>query len=148
MTLQERLTADLYGAMRKGDTHRKEAIRMVKAAVQNAEIEWKRPASDEEVESLIAREIKRRVEAIELFRQGHRDDLVAQEEIEVTILREYLPQQLDREQITEVVRRIVSEVGASGPAQMGPVMRLAMAELKGKADGRLVNEIVREVLGQ
>lgn len=148
MTLQERLTADLYNAMRQGDTHRKEAIRMVKSAVQYAEIEWKRPASDAEVEGLIAREIKRRVEAIELFRKGHRDDLVAQEEIEVAILREYLPQQLDREQIAEIVRRIASEMGASGPAQMGPVMRQAMAELKGKADGRLVNEIVREVLGQ
>ena len=148
MTLQERLTADLYSAMRQGDTHRKEAIRMVKAAVQNAEIEWKRPASDAEVEGLIAREIKRRVEAIELFRKGHRDDLVASEEIEVAILREYLPQQLSREQVTEVVQRIVSETGASGPAQMGPVMRQVMAELKGKADGRLVNEIVREVLGQ
>lgn len=148
MTLQERLTADLYSAMRRGDTHRKEAIRMVKAAIQNAEIEWRRPASDEEIEGLIAREIKRRVEAIELFRRGHREDLVAQEEIEVAILREYLPQQLDREQITEVIRRIVSQLGASGPAQMGAVMRQAMAELKGKADGRLVNEVVREVLGQ
>lgn len=148
MTLQERLKADLYQAMRKGDTHRKEAIRMIRAAVQNAEIEWQRPVSDEEVQGLIAREIKRRVEAIELFRKGHRDDLVASEEIEVAILREYLPQQLGREQVTEVVQRIVSETGASGPAQMGPVMRQVMAELKGKADGRLVNEIVREVLGQ
>ncbi len=148
MTLQERLTADLYAAMRKGDTHRKEAIRMVRAAVQNAEIEWQRPATDEDVQNLISREIKRRVEAIELFRKGHRDDLVADEEIEVAILREYLPQQLNREQITEVVRRIVGEMGASGPAQMGLVMRQAMAELKGKADGRLVNEVVREVLGQ
>ena len=64
------------------------------------------------------------------------------------MLREYLPQQLGREQVTEVVQRIVSEIGASGPAQMGLVMRQAMAELKGKADGRLVSEIVREVLGQ
>ncbi len=148
MTLQERLTADLYAAMRKGDTHRKEAIRMIKAAIQNAEIEWQRPASDEEVQGLIAREIKRRVEAIELFRKGHRDDLVNAEEIEVGILREYLPQQLGREQIIEVVRRIANDMGVSGPAQMGPVMRQAMAELKGKADGRLVNEIVREILGQ
>jgi uncharacterized protein YqeY len=148
MMLQERLTADLYQAMRKGDTHRKEAIRMVKAAVQNAEIEWRRPASDEEVQTLIAREIKRRVEAIELFHKGHREDLVAQEEIEVAILREYLPQQLTREQVSEVVQRIVSETEAHGPAQLGSVMRQAMAELKGKADGRLVNEIVREVLGQ
>lgn len=148
MTLQERLKADLYQAMRKGDTHRKEAIRMVRAAVQNAEIEWQRTASDEDVQNLIAREVKRRLEAIELFRKGHREDLVAQEEIEVAILQEYLPQQLGREQITEVVQRIVSETGASGPSQMGLVMRQAMAELKGKADGRLVNQIVREVLGQ
>jgi len=148
MTLQERLKADLYQAMRKGDTPRKEAIRMIRAAIQNAEIEWQRTASDDEVQNLIGREIKRRLEAIELFRQGHRDDLVAQEETEVAILREYIPQQLSQQQITEVVQRIILETGASGPAQLGTVMRQAMAELKGKADGRVVNQIVREALGQ
>ena len=146
MSLQERLLADLYEAMRKGDTPRKEAIRMVRAAVQNAEIEWQRAASDEDVQDLIAREIKRRTEAVELFRKGGREDLVASEETEIAILRQYLPQQLSQDEIVEIVRRIVGQVGATDLSQMGPVMREAMAQLKGQADGRLVNQIVRDIL--
>lgn len=146
MNLQERLVADLYAAMRSGDTVRKEAIRMIRAAVQNAEIEWQHQASDEEITQLIAREIKRREEAIEMFRRGHREDLVTEEEAGIRVLRDYLPQQLTREQIRAVIERIVAETGVSGPSQLGSVMRQAMVELKGKADGRLVNEIARQVL--
>ncbi|MHB0858914.1 MAG: GatB/YqeY domain-containing protein [Anaerolineae bacterium] len=148
MNLHERLVADLQQAMRVNDPVRKDAIRLVRAAIQNAEIEWKRPASDTEVQDFVLREVKRRHEAIELFRKGGREDLVAMEEQLLAVLLEYLPTQMSREQVTEVVRQIVADLGASGPSQTGPVMRQAMAQLKGKAEGRLVNDIVREVLSQ
>lgn len=148
MNLKERLMADLRDAMRQGDPGRRDAIRMARAAVINAEIAWQREASDQEVQQVIAQEVKRRVEAIELFRRGGRDDLVREEEAQLVILRAYLPEQLSREEVTEVVRRVIDEMGATGLAQMGPVMRQVMAELKGKADGRMVNEVVRDILAQ
>ncbi len=146
MNLHERLTADLKEAMRNNDVARKNVIRMVRAAVQNAEIDLHREATDAEILDLIAREMKRRTEAVEMFRRGGRADLVAQEESELAILQAYLPQQLSREEIEAAVRVVVAEMGATGPAQMGPVMREIMARLKGQADGRVVNEIVRHVL--
>jgi uncharacterized protein YqeY len=148
VNLKERLMADLRDAMRQGDPGRRDAIRMARAAVINAEIAWQREASDQEVQQVIAQEVKRRVEAIELFRRGGRDDLVREEEAQLAILRAYLPEQLSREEVTEVVRRVIDEMGVTGLAQMGPVMRQVMAELKGKADGRMVNEVVRDILAQ
>jgi uncharacterized protein len=148
MSLKERLMADLKDAMRQGDTTRRDTIRMARAAVINAEIAWQREASDQEVQQVIAQEVKRRVEAIELFRQGGRDDLVRAEEAQLAVLRAYLPEQLSREQVSEVVRHVIDEMGATSLAQMGPVMQRLMAELKGKADGRMVNEVVRELLAQ
>ncbi len=148
MNLQERLMADLKDAMRTQDTPRKEAIRMVRAAIQNAQIAAQRELTDDEVLALIAREIRMRNEAIELFRQGKRDDLVAQEEAQVVILKRYLPQQLSREEIIEIIRRIIEQTGATNPNQLGLVMREAMAQLKGKADGQLVNQVARELLSR
>ncbi|MHB1294931.1 MAG: GatB/YqeY domain-containing protein [Anaerolineae bacterium] len=148
MNLQERLVADLQQAMRAKDPIRKDALRLVRTAVQYAEIEWQRTATDSEVQDLIKREVKRRHEAIDLFRKGKRQDLVDQEENLLAVLLEYLPTQLSREQVEEVVRQIVAELGASGPSQTGPVMKQAMTQLKGQADGRLVNDVVREVLSQ
>lgn len=148
MNLQERLMADLKEAMKSHDTSRREVIRMVRAAIKNAEIEWQREATDQEVQDIIAREVKRRREAIALFRQGGRQDLVDEEEAQVKILESYLPQQMSRPEIEEVIRRIVARLGATGLSQMGPVMRQAMAELKGKADGSLVNQIAREILSE
>jgi uncharacterized protein YqeY len=146
VNLKERLLADLKEAMRRGDAMRRDTIRMARAVVINAEIAWQHEANDQEVQQVIAQEVKRRLEAIEMFRQGGRDDLVRAEEAQLAVLREYLPEQLSREQVTEVVRRVIDELGATGLAQMGPVMRQVMAELKGKADGRMVNEVVREAL--
>jgi hypothetical protein len=134
--------------MRRGDVTRRDTVRMIRAAVKNAEIDWQREATDAEIEDIIRREVKRRQEAVEMFRQGRRDDLVAEEEAQLAILDEYLPEQMSRDEIEQVVVAAVAELGATGPAQMGPVMREVMARLKGQADGRLVNEVVREVLSR
>jgi len=148
VNLQERLMADLKEALRNNDVLRKDAIRMIRAAIKNAEIAWQREATDEEIQGIISREINRRLEALEMFRKGGRDDLVASEEAGIAILKQYLPEQLSREQIVEVVQQVVKELGANGPSAFGPVMRQAMSRLKGKADGRLVSEVVREVLSR
>lgn len=146
MNLRERLLADLQDAMRNRDERRKAAIRMVRAAVANAEIDLHRDCTDVEIQDIIAKEVKRRVEALELFRQARRDDLITKEETELEILNGYLPKQLSREDVERAVRAIAEELGASGPAQLGAVMRQAMAQLKGQADGRLINEVARAIL--
>ena len=143
MTLKDQLMADLKEALRSGDTIRKSEIRMVRAAIANAEIAWQREASDQDVLQIISHEIKQRRESIEMFQRGGREDLVAEEKAKLQILQEYMPQQLSREEIVEVLQRIIAE---TGPGQFGPVMNRAMAELKGRADGRLVNQLTREML--
>jgi uncharacterized protein YqeY len=148
MNLKERLMADLKDAMRSQDTHRKDAIRMVRAAIVNKEIELRREVTDAEVEQLISQEVKRREEALQLFKQAGREDLITKEQIELQILQSYLPEQLSQEEIERVVQGIVAELGAKDRSQMGPVMRRAMEELRGRADGRLVNDIVRETLNK
>ena len=146
MNLRERLMADLKQALRDKDAHRKDAIRMVRAAIKNADIDLQRDTSKDEIQSLISREVRRRTEALEIFRQAGREDLVAEEERGLVVLRQYLPEHLSRDQIFEVAQQIVTELGATGPTQLGPMMRRAMAQLRGKADGRLVKEMAQEIL--
>lgn len=146
MNLQERLLADLNDAMRARDSIRKDAIRMVRAALQNAEIEVQHELNDQEVQQLITRDIKHREEAIELLCKANRLELVQIEKASIQVLRAYLPQQLSSEQVEQAVRDVVARLGSSGPGQFSAVMREAMAQLKGQADGRVVSEIVRKLL--
>lgn len=148
MNLKERLMADLKDAMREKDIHRRDAIRMVRAAITNKEIDLQREVTDAEAQQLISQEVKRREEALDMFRKAGRQDLVTKEETELGILQGYLPEQLSHEEIERVVQGIVAELGARDRSQTGPVMRRAMEELRGRADGRLVNEIVRETLSK
>lgn len=148
MSLQERLLADMQNAMRAGDVVRRDTIRLLRAAIRNAEIEMQQDATDEHVLQIISRQIKQRNESIEMFRLGRREDLVAAEEAQKVILEEYLPKQLGPEEIAQVVREIVAELGATDVRQMGPVMRAAMQRLRGLADGNVVNQIVRDILSQ
>ncbi|MBM4431913.1 MAG: GatB/YqeY domain-containing protein, partial [Chloroflexi bacterium] len=102
--------------------------------------------SEQEVLAIIAREARQRREAIAEFEKGGRPDLVQQEQAELAVLESYLPKQLTREEIAERARRVITEVGASGPQQIGLVMRPLMEELRGLADGKLVNQVVQELL--
>ena len=146
MSLKDRLTQDLKQALREGDERRKIAIRLVKWAVQNAEVDRGRELDDGEILEIIAREAKKRRESVAEFTRAGRQDLVEQEEAELNVLFEYLPRQMSRQEIEVLVRQTIEEIGATGPTQMGDVMRRLMPQLKGKADGRLVNQVVREVL--
>ena len=144
--LEERLNNDLKQAMRGGDKVRRSVIRLVLAAVKNAEIARKAALEDNDVLGIIAKEARQRQESIEAFKQGNRHDLVAQEEGELAILQEYLPRQVTRDEIIAEARRVIEEVGAQGAGDKGKVMPKLIAQLKGKADGREINAVVTELL--
>jgi len=145
--LKQKLADDLKQAMRGGDEVRRSVIRLVMAAIKNAEIARQAALDDADILGVIAKEVRQRRESIESFKQGNRQDLVAQEEAELAILNEYLPQQMTREEIVAEARRVIDEVGAQGPGDKAKVMPKLIAQLKGKADGREINAVVTELLG-
>jgi len=145
--LKQKLSDDLKQAIRDGDKVRRSVIRLVIAAVKNAEIARQTALDDDmDILGIIAKEARQRRESIEAFKQGNRQDLVTQEEAELAILNEYLPQQMTREEIIVAARRVIEEVGAQGPRDKGKVMPKLIAQLKGKADGREINAVVTELL--
>lgn len=151
MSLREQLTEDLKTAMRHQDETRKRAIRSVLAALKLAETQLdaggqRASLDDDDIRALIAKQAKQRLESISEFSRGGRDDLVVEEEADLAILQSYLPQQLSAEEIEEEARQLIAEVHASGPGDIGKVMKPLMARLKGRAEGNLVNRIVRELL--
>ena len=145
--MKERLTGDLKKAMKAGDTTRRSVIRMVMAAIKNAEIATRDTLEESDVLGIIAKEAKVREESIEAFKQGNRQDLVDQQEAELAILQEYLPKQASREEIVAAARTVIAEVGAEGLRDKGKVMPVLVARFKGKADGREINAVVTELLG-
>jgi uncharacterized protein YqeY len=146
MSLKDKLTEDLKQAMRQGDKQRRSTLRLVMAAIKNAEIEKRRELEEGELLAIIAKEAKQRHESIAQFERGGRQDLADREEAELQILLAYLPEQLSREEIEAQARQIIAEVGAASPAQMGQVMRRLMPLMQGKADGKLVSRVVKELL--
>lgn len=144
--LKQKLMDDLKQAMRGGDKVRCSVIRLVMAAIKNAEIARQADLEDGDILGIIAKEVRQRRESIEAFKQGSRQDLVTQEEAELAILQGYLPQQMTREEIIAEARRIIEEVGAQGPGDKGKVMPKLIAQLKGRADGREINAVVTELL--
>ena len=144
--MQEKLMADLKEVMKAGDKTRLEVIRMVRARIKNAEIAKQKILDDSDVLDVIAREVKQRRESIAEFKKADRQDLVSKEEAELAILLEYLPQQMSREEILAAARRVIEEVGARGPGDKGKVMQSLIPQLKGKAEGRDINEVVTELL--
>ena len=145
--LKQKLTDDLKQAMRGGDKVRRSTIRLVMAAVKNAEIARRAALDDTDILGIIAKEARQRQESIEAFKLGNRQDLVAQEEVELTVLKEYLPRQMTREEIIATARQVIEEVGAQGLGDKGKVMPKLIAQLKGRADGREINAVVTELLG-
>ena len=144
--LKQKLADDLKQALRGGDKVRRSVIRLVMAGIKNAEIARQTTLEDADILGIIAREVRQRHESIEAFKQGNRPDLVAQEEVELAVLEEYLPQQITREEIVQAARKVIEEVGAQGLSDKGKVMPKLIAQLKGKADGREINAVVTELL--
>lgn len=151
MGLREQLADDLKQAMREQDETRKRTIRAVIAAIKRGETELDSSGQrvsldDSDILGLVAKQAKQRQESIVEYRKGGREDLVAEEEAELAILEAYLPQQLGPEEIEAEARQVIAEVGASSPADLGKVMKPLMVRLRGRADGKLANRIVRELL--
>ena len=147
VNLKQKLEADLKQAMRAKDVVRRSTIRLVMAAIKNTEIAKQNALDDPGILGVIAKEAKQRHESIEAFKQGNRPDLVAQEEAELAILQEYLPEPMSREEIITEAKRVITEVGAQGPGDKGKVMPQLIAKLKGRADGKEINAVVTELLG-
>jgi len=137
---------ELKEAMKKGDKVRQSVIRLVRSEIHNAEIAQGKPLDDSGVIDVISKEVKKRRESIFEFEKGNRQDLAAQEEAELAILLQYLPPQMPRDEIEALARNIIEESGARGPGDKGKVMGRLMPQLKGKAEGHLVSEVVTELL--
>ena len=144
--LKQKLTDDLKQAMRDGDKVKRSVIRLAMAAIKNTEIARQTTLDDTDILGVIAKEARQRQESIDAFKQGNRPDLVAQEEAELAVLKEYLPRQMTREEIIAAARQVIEKVGAQGPGDKGKVMPQLIAQLKGRADGREINAVVTELL--
>lgn len=171
MALLERLQNDLKTALKSGDRLRVDTIRMAIDALKKAQmaqvkaafdaaggesanaaalaaIDRDRTLTEAAEQETLAKEVKRRREAAELYRKGGRLDLAEKEEAEAAILQSYLPQQLSAAELRPIVQAIIAEIGATGPADMSKVMPVLMQRLKGRADGRVINQVARELLSQ
>ncbi len=146
MSLEGKIRESLKEALKQHDKARASVLRLVLSEIKNAEIAQHQPLNDDEALGIVGREVKRHRESIEVFKKGNRDDLVAQEEIELSILMEYLPRQMSREEIMGAARQVIAEVGAKEIKDKGKVMSRLMPQLRGKAEGKDVNEVVLELL--
>jgi len=149
MGLKEKLADDIKNAMKSGDKIKLEVARMLQTMLKRREIERRaegKELTEEDEIQVIKSEIKKRKEAIELFEKGGRNDLAEKERKELEILNEYLPEQMSEEEIAKFVDNVIKEIGATSPKDFGKVMGRVMKELAGKADGAVVQKIVKEKL--
>jgi uncharacterized protein YqeY len=148
MSLKERITSDMTAAMRSREAARLSTLRMVKAAVQNREIEKGGELSDEELTKLLQTLVKQRRDSVEQYEKAGRAELAEKERAEIVVIEEYLPRAATREEIERAVEEAVAETGASSLKEIGAVMKAALARLAGRnADGRVVSEVVKSKLG-
>lgn len=152
MGLAERLNEDMKAAMKAKDQARLDVIRMARAAIKQREIDARTDGTttaltEEEATQVLRKLVKQRQEAAELYDKGERPELAAKERAEIGVLEEYLPKQAGAEEIEAAVRAVAAELGATSMKQMGQVMKAALAKLGGAADGKVVSEIVKKVLG-
>ncbi|HTY19993.1 MAG TPA: GatB/YqeY domain-containing protein [Geobacteraceae bacterium] len=146
MSLRQRLNEEMKGAMKVRDDLKLSAIRMVRAAVKNREIEQKHELDDREISEVIASLVKQRRESIRLFQDGGRADLVTKEEKELSVLLDFLPPQLQGEELDVLVLKAIAECGAEGIKDLGKVMKAIAPHVAGRADGKVVAEAVKAKL--
>ena len=146
MTLEERLVEEMKEAMKANDKLRLSTIRMIRSSVKNKEIELRKPLDDEAVQKVIQGMVRKGEESLEQFKLGGRMDLVEKESQEIEILRSYLPQALTQEEMIKIVDETIQEVQATSLKDLGKVMKSVMPKLQGKADGKLINQLVKERL--
>ena len=148
MTLQNRLQQDMQAAIRDRDELRRDTLRMVVAAAYNAQKQAGRELTDEEVVTVLAREVKTRKESVEAFSAGGRADAAAKEQAEIGIISAYLPEQMSADELAHLVTTAVDESGATSVKDMGKVMAVLMPRVKGRADGKQVSALVTQELAR
>ncbi|RMG59390.1 MAG: GatB/YqeY domain-containing protein [Deltaproteobacteria bacterium] len=146
MSLLEKIREDMKSATKSRDLVALSALRMALSALKNREIELRKELDDAEVVRVISSLIKQRKESIELYEKGEREDLAEKERKEIEVLQKYLPPELSREELEKIVRETISEVGAASVKEMGKVMKAVMPKVAGRADGKVVSEMVRSIL--
>ena len=145
-SIKERLEDDIRNAMRARDRERLETLRFLKSQIQLVEKNNLEELDDEGVTDVLSKQVKDRRESIEMFGQGGRHDLVEKEQTALAVLQEYMPEQMDADAIESLAQQVIAEVGASGPSDRGKVMGRIMPQVRGKADGSLVNATVSRLL--
>lgn len=146
MTTKDQLQFDLKEAMLKKDVMRKTTIRMTLAAIKNAEIDKGHELDDDEIQAILQKEVKSRRETIEAAKRAKRQDIITENEAEIEILDTYLPQQISTDEINVMAREAIDETGATSPNEIGQVMKVLMPRIRGQAEGKEVNQIVRKIL--
>jgi uncharacterized protein len=146
MSLEERLIEEMKGAMKSSDKLRLSTIRMIRSAVKNKEIEIRKTLEDEDVVKVIQAMVRKGEESVEQFQTGGRTDLVEKEKKEIEILKSFLPQPLSQDQILKIIDQSIQETQASSLKDIGKVMKSVMPKIGGKADGKLINQLVKERL--
>jgi len=148
MDIQTQLKQDMMTAMKAREMEKVNTIRSLRGAIKDKAIELKKDElSDEEIMGVLTKAAKQRRDSIASYKEGGRDDLVAEEEKELAIIEKYLPEQMNEDEVTKIVTEVIEQTGASSMADMGKVMGAIMPKVKGKADGNMVQTIVRRKLG-
>jgi uncharacterized protein len=146
--LKKKLAEDLKQAMKSGAIAKRDTLRLLISSINYEESARQAPSTDADVLGAVAKEVKRHQESIDAFKKGNRPDLVAKEEAEMAVLKSYLPAQFSRDEIVAVVKEVMAAVGAKGPGDKGKLMQQLMPKLKGKADGKEINDVVTQLLNQ
>ena len=148
MGIREDMTADLKQAMRDKDNNTRDTLRLLLAAVKQAEVDGGKTLDDSAVQAIVTKQAKQRRESIDAYESAGRTDLSEPEKLELAVIEKYLPQMMGRDEIEAIAKEVFAETGAEGPRAMGAIMGKLMPKIKaaGQADGKLVNQVVRELL--
>jgi uncharacterized protein YqeY len=144
--MKGKIQANLGQALKKGDTLKVSTLRLLIAEIHNQEIEKRQELSKEEIITIVQKEVKKRQESIEAYQKGKREDLVKKEKKELEVLSEYLPRQLSPQELEKIIQSVIKKVNATNLSDFGKVMGLVMAEAKGRADGKVISKIVKNIL--
>jgi len=147
MNLKEQLKSDLKDAMRAKEINRRDSIRSINTMIKQIEVDQRIEMSDDDIIKLIQKGIKQREEAIAQYKDASRDDLVEKEQSQIDVFKQYLPKQLDDNELEEIIQSIITEVGATSMKDMGKIMNPAKERIGGGADGKRINMMVKKLLG-
>ncbi|WP_300278332.1 GatB/YqeY domain-containing protein [Peptacetobacter sp.] len=146
MSLKQKLQEDLKTSMKNKDTLRKSVITLIRSSIKQIEVDKRIELNDEDIIDIISKQLKQRNDSLEQFLEAGREDLVEETRSEIQVLKEYLPQQLSEQELNEIVKQTISEVGATSMKDMGKIMSVIRPKTKGRADGKLINKLVKENL--